>query len=219
MVVLAVVSVVIIGYQARIRTLRTQEQRLSRLVDSRTQELAAANETLVGLSYADSLTGVGNRRRFDQILETEWRRAIRSGQPLALILLDIDRFKDFNDKYGHLEGDECLKMVATKIFDSLPRTGDSVSRYGGDEFAVILPGTNLDGAMVVAEQLRLAIASLEDWNGLPHTESRVEISCGVSAVTPSHSDNPKQLLEAADNGLYLAKSKGRNRVASGMDAS
>jgi len=215
--VLALVLLVTLGYQARIRTLRTQEQRLSRLVDSRTRELATANETLVGLSYADSLTGVGNRRRFDQILETEWRRAMRSGQSLALVLLDIDHFKDFNDRYGHPEGDECLKTVATKIFDSLPRSGDSVSRYGGDEFAVILPGTDLNGALVVAEQLRLAIANLEDRNGSPPFESRIEISCGVSAVTPSKTNHRRRLLKAADDGLYLAKSKGRNRVASDMD--
>jgi len=218
LVAMALVLAVILGYQARIRTLRTQEKRLSLLVDSRTQELATANQTLVGLSYADSLTGIGNRRRFDQILETEWRRALRSGQSLALVLLDIDHFKEFNDKYGHPEGDECLKTVATKIFDSLPRSGDSISRYGGDEFAVILPGTDLNGALVVAEQLRLAIANLEDGNRSPHSESRIEISCGVSAVTPTQSNHHRTLLKAADDGLYLAKSKGRNRVASDMGA-
>ena len=215
--VLVLILAVILGYQARIRTLRAREQQLSHLVESRTRELAAANETLVGLSLADPLTGIGNRRRFDQILESEWGRAIRSGQPLALVLLDIDHFKEFNDKYGHPEGDECLKMVATKISDSLVRSGDSVSRYGGDEFAVILPGTDLEGAMVVAEQLRLAVANHEGPSGLPPSEPRVEISCGVSAVIPSQSDDHRRLLKAADNGLYLAKSKGRNRVASVQD--
>lgn len=215
---LALVFVIILGFQARIRTLRARELQLSRLVDSRTRELATANETLVGLSYADPLTGVGNRRRFDQILETEWRRAIRSGQPLALVLLDIDHFKEFNDEYGHPEGDECLKTVATTISDRLPRSGDSVARYGGDEFAVILPGTDLEGALVVAEQLRLAIANFEDQNGPADPKPRIEVSCGVSAMTPSPSNDPRRLLKAADTGLYKAKSEGRNRVAAGDPA-
>ena len=214
MMLLAVVFVVFLGFRARVQALRAREKQLSQLVDSRTRELAAANETLVSLSYADPLTGIGNRRQFDQILETEWRRAIRSGQPLALVLVDIDHFKEFNDEYGHPEGDECLKTVASTISDFLPRSGDSVARYGGDEFAVVLPGTDLEGALVVAEQLRLAIATLEDRQGPEASKPKIEVSCGVGAVTPS-SDEPRRLLKAADTGLYKAKFGGRNRIASG----
>ncbi len=217
LMILALVFVVFFGFRARVQALRAREKQLSELVDSRTRELATANETLVSLSYADPLTGVGNRRQFDQILETEWRRSIRSDQPLALVLVDIDRFKEFNDEYGHPEGDECLKAVAMTISDGLPRSGDSVARYGGDEFAIVLPGTDLEGALVVAEQLRLAIANLEDRNGPAASKPRIEVSCGVGAVTPSASDDPRRLLKAADTGLYRAKSEGRNRVASGMD--
>ncbi len=219
LMVLVLIVAIVLGYQARIRSLRTREKKLSQLVDSRTRELAAANETLVGLSYADPLTSIGNRRRFDQIFETEWRRAIRAGQPLALILVDIDHFKEFNDEFGHPEGDECLKVVASTISDGLPRSGDSVARYGGDEFAVVLPGTDLEGALVVAEQLRLAIATLEDRQGLNPSKPRIQVSCGVGAIAPTASDYSRELLIAADTGLYRAKSDGRNRIASGMGES
>ena len=219
LMVLALIFTIILGYQARIRALRAREEQLSRLVDSRTRELATANETLVGLSYADPLTGIGNRRRFDQVLEAEWRRAIRSGQPLALVLVDIDHFKDFNDDYGHPEGDECLKAVAMTISDGLPRSGDSVARYGGDEFAVVLPGTDIEGALIVAEQLRIAISGLEERNGPSPAKPKIEVSCGVGAMTPTASDDPRRLLKAADTGLYRAKSEGRNRVASSREDS
>ncbi len=219
LMVFVLIIAIVLGYQARIGALRAREKQLSRLVDSRTRELAAANETLVGLSYADPLTGIGNRRRFDQIFETEWRRAIRAGQPLALILVDIDHFKEFNDKYGHPEGDECLKTVASTISDGLPRSGDSVARYGGDEFAVVLPGTDLQGALVVAEQLRFAIASLKDRQGPSPSKPKIEVSCGVGATAPTASDYSRELLIAADTGLYRAKSDGRNRIASGMGES
>ncbi len=216
LMVLALVFLVWLGFHARVRALRAREKLLSLLVDSRTRELATANEALIGLSYADSLTGIGNRRQFDRVLEAEWRRAIRSGQPLALVLVDIDHFKEFNDDYGHPEGDECLKAVAATISDALPRSGDSVSRYGGDEFAVVLPGTDLEGALVVAEQLRIAIAGLEERNGPSPAKPKIEVSCGVGAMIPSASDDPRKLLKTADTGLYRAKSEGRNRVASSV---
>ncbi len=214
LMVLALAIGVLIVFRARVQALRSREEHLSKLVDVRTRELATANETLVGLSYADSLTGIGNRRRFDEVLEAEWRRAIRSGQPLALVLVDIDHFKEFNDDYGHPEGDECLKTVAATISTGLPRSGDSVARYGGDEFAVVLPGTDLEGALVVAEQLRLAIATLEDRQGPQAPKPKIEVSCGVGAMTPTASDESRRLLKAADTGLYQAKSEGRNRVGS-----
>jgi len=215
LMILGLIIAIMVAYQARIRALRAREKRLTLLVDSRTRELASVNETLLGLSYADPLTGIGNRRRFDQILETEWQRATRSKQPLALILVDIDRFKEFNDEFGHPEGDDCLKAVASTIADGLLRRGDSVARYGGDEFAVILPGTNLEGALVVAEQLRRAIVNLEDRKGPAASKPRIEVSCGVGAMTPQPFDDSRRLLKLADDGLYKAKQEGRNRIASG----
>ncbi len=215
LMILGLMIAIMVAFQARIRALRAREKRLTLLVDSRTRELASANETLLGLSYADPLTEIGNRRRFDQILETEWQRATRSKQPLALILVDIDHFKEFNDEFGHPEGDDCLKAVASTIADGLLRRGDSVARYGGDEFAVILPGTNLEGALVVAEQLRRAIANLEDRKGPAASKPKIEVSCGVGAMTPQPFDDSRILLKLADAGLYKAKQEGRNRIASG----
>lgn len=212
---LALIFAVRLGYQARIRALKARERRLSILVDSRTEELAAANEALVDLSYTDPLTGIGNRRRFDQVLETEWRRAIRSEQSIGLILVDIDNLKKFNDEHGHPEGDECLKAAARTISEGLSRSGDSVSRIGGDEFAVILPGTDLEGALLVADQLKRAIGNLEDRIGPAATKPRIEVSCGVGAICPTSTTDPRGLLKAADTGLYKAKSEGRNRVAAG----
>lgn len=212
---LVLILAVRLGYQARIRALKARERRLSILVDSRTEELAAANEALVDLSYTDPLTGIGNRRRFDQVLETEWRRAIRSDQSIGLILVDIDNLKKFNDEHGHAEGDECLKATAETISENLSRSGDSVARIGGDEFAVILPGTDIEGALLVADQLRLAITNLEDRDGPDATRPRIEVSCGVGAMSPTSASDPRGLLKAADTGLYKAKSEGRNRVAAG----
>ena len=212
---LALIVAVVLGYQARIRGLKVRERRLSILIDSRTKELAAANEALVDLSYTDPLTGIGNRRRFDQILETEWRRAIRFEQSIALIFVDIDHLKGLNDEYGHPEGDNCLKATALTISESLSRSGDTVARIGGDEFAIVLPGTDLEGALLVAEQLRFAIANLDNRIGPASTKPKIEVSCGVGAIFPASTTDPGVLLKAADTGLYKAKSEGRNRVAAG----
>lgn len=212
---LALIFAVRLAYQARIRALKARERRLSILVDSRTEELAAANEALVDLSYTDPLTGIGNRRRFDQVLEIEWRRAIRSEQSIALILVDIDNLKKINDEHGHPEGDDCLKAAARTISENLSRSGDSVARIGGDEFAVTLPGTDLEGALLVADLLRLAIGNLEDRIGPAAAKPRIEVSCGVGAICPTSTTDPRGLLKAADTGLYKAKSEGRNRVAAG----
>jgi diguanylate cyclase (GGDEF)-like protein len=199
--------------QLRLRTHRGRERRLRALVETRTRRLAEANQLLVELSYADSLTGVGNRRRFDELIEVEWRRAARAGQPLALVLLDIDFFKPFNDAYGHPRGDECLKSVAAGLADALPRAGDSVARYGGDEFAVVLPDTDLAGALKVATQLQMAVTALRLEHGISPAGRHLTVSCGVAALMPSADGEPLQLVTLADRGLYKAKHAGRNCVA------
>ncbi|MCV3211263.1 diguanylate cyclase [Mesorhizobium sp. YC-39] len=173
-------------------------------------------EQLRSLAMTDGLTGLGNRRAFDETLDREWRRTVGGAGQMSLLLLDIDRFKGFNDKYGHQVGDDCLRAVAAAMRDVLHRPGDLASRYGGEELAVILPDTDSEGALEIAERLRIAIENLD----LPHDDNpegggHVTVSIG-SATALSRSGGtirmPEGLLLAADTALYKAKHKGRNRV-------
>lgn len=173
--------------------------------------LEAANRELHRLTHIDGLTGVANRRSFDQMLDTEWRRMGREKKELSLLLCDVDHFKKYNDHYGHLGGDDCLRQVAQTIQKSVSRGGDNVSRYGGEEFAVILPATSQGGALMVAERVRHEIKQLS----LPHTQSelgQVTLSIGLATVVPSNDSAPEQLIAIADKALYGAKQGGRNRV-------
>lgn len=177
------------------------------------RQLEEANHMLLRLSRLDGLTGVTNRRQFDDYLDQEWRRALRENTPLSLVMLDIDGFKDYNDAYGHQAGDECLKQVAGTISRALNRPGDLVARYGGDEFVMILPGTPAEGALRVAETMREKVQSL----GLARSNSSlkecVTISLGVATYYPTRDTSPSVLVAAADQALYQAKQSGRNRVA------
>ncbi|MGR9107279.1 MAG: diguanylate cyclase domain-containing protein [Gammaproteobacteria bacterium] len=158
----------------------------------------------------DRLTRIANRRRFDQRLEQEWRRASRNQVPLSLILIDVDFFKKFNDRYGHQEGDDCLQQVAQALARSAQRVSDLVARYGGEEFVILLYHMTRDDAYQLAERTRIAVANL----GIPHQDSpqgHVTISLGGASVLPSEHGDPKSLVEAADKALYRAKEKGRNR--------
>ncbi len=179
------------------------------------QKLAEANERLKSISLVDGLTGIANRRRFDEVLDREWRRARRENRSLAVILIDIDFFKYYNDTFGHLAGDECLTRVAGALSGQTRRPADLVARYGGEEFAVILPDTGIDGAMEVAEAMRRAVAGL----GLAHpnslTDEVVTISLGLAAAKPLPGQGSERLVRAADEALYLAKRSGRNRAVSG----
>jgi diguanylate cyclase (GGDEF)-like protein len=181
-------------------------------------EAAARNALLQRLVRVDGLTGLLNRRGFDELLEREFRVAQRQQQPLALILADIDFFKAFNDHYGHQGGDDCLRRVSEAVMAALWRPGDQAARYGGEEIAVVLPDTDLDGALVIAERVRSVIADLS----LPHVGSPigfVTISAGVCAVLPWHlgqiqaaGKTASELVEAADRALYVSKRQGRNQV-------
>ena len=177
------------------------------------RKLEETNAILQRLSVQDGLTGIANRRCFDDMITREWRRCARSGRPLGLILMDIDSFKPFNDHYGHQGGDECLKRVASFLQGWIRRPADLAARYGGEEFAVVLPETDLEGVAVVAEQLRAGVAAL----GLEHkhsqTANHVTISLGVTARIPGEHISCDQLVTEADQALYLAKRGGRNRVA------
>jgi len=193
---------------------------MERIVQMRTslvvlaRQLDAANQELRRISASDGLTGIANRRFFDTMLEREWRRSRRTGQSLSLILCDIDFFKQYNDKLGHLAGDDCLRRVAETLSASLARGGDAPARYGGEEFVVILPETPLHGALIVAEKARQAICDLK----IPHPTSPhgcVTMSMGIAEWLPGENDAPGQLIQAADQALYQAKAAGRNRVIHG----
>lgn len=176
------------------------------------QELLEANEKLHGLSLVDGLTGIFNRRYFDEYSDSEWKRSIRLKLPISLIMIDIDHFKLYNDNYGHQMGDDCLKKVADTLHKELKRPGDIVARYGGEEFVVVLAGTGSDGAVLLAETLRSSILD----QSIPHQHSKtadiVTISLGVSSLTPERNSSHKELVAAADKALYSAKQNGRNRV-------
>lgn len=197
--------------QLLVETLKSSEQILESCVAERTRELQIANAKLQALSMTDGLTGIANRRRFDDVLESEWNRAERLGQPLALGLLDVDWFKNYNDYYGHQMGDECLKKVAQVLVANISRTTDLVARYGGEEFVFIAPSTNAQTALSMAKKVCDALEMLT----LPHEVSaykRVTISIGVAAVIPRKDLNPEMLVENADIALYQAKKWGRNQA-------
>lgn len=160
----------------------------------------------------DSLTGIANRRCFDLTLDAEWRRAMRDGQPLALVMVDVDCFKQFNDLYGHREGDHCLRRVVNALSQVLTRPGDLLARYGGEEFAAILPGTDLEGACLIGERLRHAVMKLNIPQRRPDGADHVSISVGCASARPSANLGCYSLLQTADDKLYLAKNSGRNCV-------
>jgi two-component system chemotaxis family response regulator WspR len=176
------------------------------------KRLAAANKALEKLSALDGLTGIANRRRFDQELKSSWARSIRQSTSISLIMIDIDFFKLYNDCYGHQQGDECLKQVALILDMTATRETDIVARYGGEEFAVILPETGLKGALEIAESMRNNIDELN----MEHKEStigdHITISVGVATAIPEQDTDPEALVAAADQGLYQAKESGRNQV-------
>lgn len=169
-------------------------------------------DLLRSLSFLDGLTGIANRRRFDDTMAREWRRCARSHLPLSLIILDVDHFKAYNDHYGHQAGDECLRVVAEVLSDHVRRPSDLVARYGGEEFVCLLPETDGPGATRVAEGFRTGVAERR----IPHAQSPVApyvtISLGVATVIPSAEGSPEKLAEMADQLLYRAKRTGRNRV-------
>ncbi len=196
----SVVGVVLADLQRTSRRLRESE--------SRYRTLAASLEMLASL---DSLTQVANRRRFDEALENEWERALRGESALSLILFDADYFKAFNDRYGHLAGDECLRKIAVCMKESARRPADLVARFGGEEFGIVLPDTAAEGAFAVAENLRRKVEELAFSHAASPT-GKVTLSGGVATVVPGPVMSPTDLVNAADDALYDAKRKGRNRV-------
>jgi diguanylate cyclase (GGDEF)-like protein len=204
------------AYRWRIRRLTHQQALLEQLVAARTAQLEESNRKLEALSTTDGLTGVRNRRGFDAALAAEWRRAARTGQTLALIMLDVDHFKKYNDLYGHQAGDACLRRVAELITSHGRRTTDLVARYGGEEFALLSASTNAADAYGTAAAICVELQRL----ALPHAASPfgvVTISVGVAVLAPGEANSPELLVQRADEALYSAKQKGRNQALLAMD--
>jgi len=174
-------------------------------------ELKRHRDRLSDLAYMDGLTAIANRRRFDDYAALEWRRARRHGRPLSVALIDVDEFKRFNDRYGHLEGDACLRRIAAVLRRTVQRPGDLLARYGGEEFVCLMPETPEEGARANAERMREAVAHLEIQHEGASAADRVTISIGVASAVEA-SGSFEELLAQADGNLFRAKAGGRNQV-------
>lgn len=177
-------------------------------------ELKQHRDILENLSTLDGLTGISNRRRFDEYLRHEWKRAQRDRTPISLIMMDIDCFKLYNDNYGHGAGDECLKQIARTLYESAKRPCDFPARYGGEEFACILANTDSQQAQNFAEIFKENIHDLKILHEFSTVSDKVTISLGITTLIPERSTSPSLLLEQADQALYRAKSRGKNRYCS-----
>ncbi|MEQ1643824.1 MAG: diguanylate cyclase [Pyrinomonadaceae bacterium] len=209
------VAVLLFGlWKISVRQLEAREKRLTRLVQERTAALAAANENLEALANSDGLTKIGNRRRFESFLVAEWHRAIRFKTEISLVMIDIDHFKLYNDTYGHQAGDETLQRAAEAFAAAIKRPTDLVARFGGEEFAIVLGGTDAEGALQIAEE---AVANLRELR-IPHSASQTSdsltVSVGVATFFGNLESSEIDLIEAADRALYAAKHSGRNRIHS-----
>ena len=185
---------------------------ITRLRVRNQMELKRLRDVQTTLALLDGLTGLPNRRAHDQCLNREWHRALRNRTKLSMIMIDIDYFKNYNDKHGHLEGDDCLIKVAATLAASAGRAGDFVARYGGEEFACILPETDDEGVFITAERMRHAIEQLEIRHGASVTAPCVTVSLGCATIVPIQETGQELLTAMADRMLYKAKHAGRNRV-------
>lgn len=200
---------------AKVRAMqRISQMRYSLVV--LTRRLDEANRELQRLSAIDGLTGIANRRQFDETLLREWRRAQRKKLSIGLLVCDVDFFKHYNDHFGHQGGDECLRQIASGLREQVKRPTDLVARYGGEEFGIVLPDTDINGAQRVAETLRAAIEALQLVHAPSAGQPYVTLSLGLAVVVPPLDlASPDRLLEAADAALYEAKRQGRNRCVVG----
>ena len=198
--------------ELRIESMQSQNRQLEELVRDRTKELEIANQKLLELSTIDELTSVANRRHFNEVLTREWAHATRTKKPLTLLMIDVDYFKKYNDTYGHIAGDDCLRLVASTLKINTKRTNDLTARYGGEEFAIVMPDTDETSAMLIAEKIRQSIEALN----IPHeftNSKKVTISIGVCTKIPNNTATDSNIIIAlADEALYEAKESGRNKV-------
>lgn len=205
-----------IRYHSRSYMTLLQRDEAYRALRVSQQQLLDTNLVLHRLMNSDGLTGLSNRRHFDEYLELEWRRALRDQSQISLLMIDVDFFKSYNDSFGHLQGDEALRQVANAIRESCSRPSDLPARYGGEEFALVLPNTSQGGARLLAEKLRQTVAGLVIPHDSPVPGSRLTISIGLATITPQIGSSSRQLILDADNGLYSAKNNGRNQVMVGV---
>ncbi len=205
----------LVQLSAAAATVRYTGKQITRLMLSE-QRLETANARLTELSATDGLTGIGNRRAFDTVLQTEWARATRNATDLSLLVIDVDHFKSFNDRYGHPAGDECLRLIADVTQRPLRRPPDFAARFGGEEFVALLPGTSEAAARDVADRVRQAVVAAF----VPHETNPmgcVTISIGVASMAPHPGDMAQTLIGLADQALYRAKQRGRNQVRTAGD--
>ncbi len=187
--------------------------RQKQLIEAQNRQLEEAYRKMESLSALDGLTGIPNRRRFDEFYEKEWLRARRNREPLSIIMVDIDFFKAYNDLLGHQSGDACLIKVARCLTAALNRPSDLVARYGGEEFVAILTGTDERGALIVGETMRRQVEALAIEHPNSDVSAYVTVSIGTATASPEHTLRREELLQAADRTMYRAKEEGRNRVA------
>ncbi|MDY7559297.1 PleD family two-component system response regulator [Pseudomonas sp. 10B1] len=204
-----------IRYHSRSYMTLLQRDEAYRALRVSQQQLLDTNLVLQRLMNSDGLTGLSNRRHFDEYLELEWRRAAREQTQMSLLMIDVDYFKAYNDSFGHLEGDEALRGVAQAIRASCARPSDLPARYGGEEFALVLPNTSPGGARLLAEKLRHTVTALAIPHNSPVPGSTLSISIGLATMIPQPGSNSRQLIQEADKGLYSAKNNGRNQVVVG----
>jgi two-component system chemotaxis family response regulator WspR len=204
-----------IRYHSRSYMTLLQRDEAYRALRVSQQQLLDTNLVLQRLMNSDGLTGLSNRRHFDEYLELEWRRAIREQTQLSLMMIDVDYFKAYNDNFGHLEGDEALRQVAKAIRASCSRPSDLPARYGGEEFALVLPNTSPGGARLLAEKLRQTVAGMNIPHIAPNEGASLTVSIGLSTVVPQIGSHSRQVIQSADQGLYAAKHNGRNQVVVG----
>ncbi|MGY8809708.1 MAG: GGDEF domain-containing protein [Pseudomonadales bacterium] len=181
------------------------------------EKLLSLQKELEELSFKDGLTGVANRRMFDSILQLEWTNARRTGQPLSVIMIDIDYFKQYNDHYGHVKGDDCLKRVAKALDTAAARSRDFFARFGGEEFVLVLPETDAAAAERVAERCRNLIFKEQIAHGSSQVAQILTISMGLGTIVPTQKDDTRSFIDAVDRNLYLAKQRGRNQLVAGLD--
>lgn len=201
-----------IRYHSRSYLNQLQRDEAYRALRQSQQQLLETNLELQRLTNSDGLTGLSNRRYFDEYLGAEWRRAQREQTQLALLMIDVDAFKAYNDTYGHVAGDDVLRRVASVIRDNCARATDLPARFGGEEFAMVLPGTSPGGVRLLAEKVRRAVQALAIAHSGSPTHDCVTVSIGGAVLVPQAAEPPSRLVEVADAGLYQAKRNGRNQV-------
>lgn len=210
--ILVAAIVLLLIWKVSVYQLEARERRLTKLVNARTEQLAEANLNLQKLANSDGLTKIGNRRRFESFLVDEWHRAVRFKTEISLIMIDIDHFKRFNDSYGHQAGDDCLQKVAEALAETIKRPTDLVARFGGEEFALILGGTDAAGALTIAEQAVENVKNMNIFHSRSDTSEFLTVSVGIATMFAKLDTTEADLIKAADQALYQAKENGRDRI-------